>query len=142
MEGLNLHKWCAVAQVLVRWALQHGTVVIPKASSESHLRSNLEALDWELPQEEYKELSSLKFQVGVRTLHGCLVQCNTSHVVVDAVMRLSDLGGFLGMGCAFRGTPVSADLAKERLFSDCCSVCCHLRSHVACRRAWWTAACG
>ena len=53
-------------QVLVRWALQHGTVVIPKASSESHLRSNLEALDWELPQEDYKALSSLKFQVRLR----------------------------------------------------------------------------
>lgn len=53
-----------VVQVLVRWALQHGTIVIPKASSEAHLRSNLEALDWELPQEDMKALSSLKFQVG------------------------------------------------------------------------------
>ena len=50
-------------QVLVRWALQHGTSVIPKASSEEHLRSNLEALQWELPQAEFKALSSVAYQV-------------------------------------------------------------------------------
>ena len=48
----------------MRWGLQHGTAVIPRASSESHLRSNLEALDWELPSEDYKALSSFEFQVS------------------------------------------------------------------------------
>ena len=52
------------AQVLVRWGLQHGTAVIPRASSEAHLRSNLGALDWELPQEDFEALSSFEFQVG------------------------------------------------------------------------------
>jgi diketogulonate reductase-like aldo/keto reductase len=51
-------------QVLVRWALQHGTSVIPKASSESHMRSNLDVLNWPLPEDDFKALSSLKFQVG------------------------------------------------------------------------------
>ena len=51
-------------QVLVRWALQHGTAVVPRASGEAHLRSNLEALDWELPLEDFQALSSFEFQVG------------------------------------------------------------------------------
>jgi diketogulonate reductase-like aldo/keto reductase len=53
----------AATQVLVRWALQHGTSVIPKASSEEHLRSNLDALQWELPTPEFKALSSIPYQV-------------------------------------------------------------------------------
>jgi Aldo/keto reductase family len=52
-------------QVLIRWALQNGTSVIPKASSEAHLRSNLEVLNWELSPEDFKELSSIEYQVHV-----------------------------------------------------------------------------
>lgn len=51
-------------QVLVRWGIQHGTSVIPKASSEAHLRSNLDILNWEIPKDDFKALSSLKFQVN------------------------------------------------------------------------------
>ena len=47
----------------MRWALQHGTSVIPKASSEDHLRSNLDALQWELPEKEYSAVSSIAYQV-------------------------------------------------------------------------------
>ena len=53
-----------IAQVLVRWALQHGTAVVPRASGEAHLRSNLGALDWELPPEDFQALSSFEFQAG------------------------------------------------------------------------------
>jgi diketogulonate reductase-like aldo/keto reductase len=36
------------AQVLIRWFLQKRMIVVPKASSEAHLRDNLGALGWEL----------------------------------------------------------------------------------------------
>lgn len=50
------------AQVLIAWALQHGTSVIPKSSGEDHLKSNLEAATWQLPEEDYKILVSLDYQ--------------------------------------------------------------------------------
>lgn len=40
-----------VAQVCVRWLLQQQMIVIPKASSEQHLRENLQALEFELSPE-------------------------------------------------------------------------------------------
>ena len=51
-----------VGQVLVRWALQHGTSVIPKSTNADRIRGNLDVLDWELSQEDYEALSSLRFQ--------------------------------------------------------------------------------
>lgn len=50
-------------QVLVRWALQHGTSVIPKSTSPTRIRGNLQgALGWELAAEQYVALASLPFQ--------------------------------------------------------------------------------
>jgi diketogulonate reductase-like aldo/keto reductase len=51
-----------VGQILVRWALQHGTSVIPKSTNPDRLRGNLDVFDWELSTTEYAKLSSLKFQ--------------------------------------------------------------------------------
>ena len=48
----------------MRWGLQNGNALIPRASSESHLRSNMDALNWELSPEEFEALSSFKFQVA------------------------------------------------------------------------------
>lgn len=50
------------AQILIRWGLQHGTSVIPKATSEAHLKSNLEVLEWTLPNSDYDAISSIQFQ--------------------------------------------------------------------------------
>ena len=49
-------------QVLVRWALQHGTSVIPKSTSPARITGNLDVLNWELPAEQYAALSTLRFQ--------------------------------------------------------------------------------
>jgi alcohol dehydrogenase (NADP+) len=51
-----------VGQVLVRWALQHGTSVIPKSTNPGRLRGNLDVFDWELSPKDYSRLSSFKFQ--------------------------------------------------------------------------------
>ncbi len=47
------------AQVILRWLLQKGIPAIPKASSEKHLRENLEIFDFSLTDKEMEELDGL-----------------------------------------------------------------------------------
>jgi diketogulonate reductase-like aldo/keto reductase len=47
------------AQVCLRWGLQKGTVVIPKSSSENHLKENLAVFDWEISQGDMKKIDLL-----------------------------------------------------------------------------------
>uniref|UniRef100_A0A1D1ZZK1 NADP-dependent oxidoreductase domain-containing protein n=1 Tax=Auxenochlorella protothecoides TaxID=3075 RepID=A0A1D1ZZK1_AUXPR len=49
-------------QVLIRWALQHGTSVIPKSTSPARIAGNLQVLDWELTEEDMAALSTLPVQ--------------------------------------------------------------------------------
>ena len=48
------------AQVLLRWGLQHGLIVLPKSSSETRLAENLASLDFELGPEEMSSLDALE----------------------------------------------------------------------------------
>jgi len=47
------------AQVLIRWSLQHGLVVIPKSIHEERIRQNSEVFDFQLESEDMKLLDSL-----------------------------------------------------------------------------------
>lgn len=47
------------AQVILRWIVQKGIPVVPKASSEAHLKENLNIFDFELSEEEMADLDSL-----------------------------------------------------------------------------------
>jgi diketogulonate reductase-like aldo/keto reductase len=47
------------AQVLVRWHLQHGVVVIPKSSQEDRIRSNADVADLVLTEADMAELDAL-----------------------------------------------------------------------------------
>jgi 2,5-diketo-D-gluconate reductase A len=47
------------AQVLIRWSLQLGNVVIPRSSSPERVKSNLEVFDFELTDEEMATLNGL-----------------------------------------------------------------------------------
>ena len=47
------------AQVALRWAVQHGHIVIPKAATEAHLRDNLEVFGFELTPEEMRRIDDL-----------------------------------------------------------------------------------
>lgn len=47
------------AQVLIRWALQHGTVVIPKSSNPGRIAANAQVYDFELTGGEMRELDGL-----------------------------------------------------------------------------------
>jgi diketogulonate reductase-like aldo/keto reductase len=48
-----------VGQVILRWLLQQNISVLPKSSSESRMRSNLEVTDFSLTSEEIESLKSL-----------------------------------------------------------------------------------
>ena len=40
------------AHVALKWLLQKGMIVIPKASSKEHLQANLDVFDWSLSESE------------------------------------------------------------------------------------------
>lgn len=47
------------AQVVIRWALQHGFVVIPKSSLAEHIRANLDVFDFAIADEDMDQLDGL-----------------------------------------------------------------------------------
>ncbi len=47
------------AQVALRWLLQQDMIVIPKATSEAHLRENMDIFDWELSPEQDQRIRAL-----------------------------------------------------------------------------------
>lgn len=49
----------SAGQVILRWIVQKGIPVIPKASSEPHLKENFEIFDFALTQEEMGELDAI-----------------------------------------------------------------------------------
>lgn len=51
------------AQVLLRWATQRGLAVIPKSNNPDRLLSNLKVNDFDLSQEDFKEISKLDIEL-------------------------------------------------------------------------------
>ena len=47
------------AQICLRWGLQKGVVVIPKSSSEKHLKENFDVFDWNIPQGDMERIDLL-----------------------------------------------------------------------------------
>lgn len=47
------------AQVILRWNLQKGVIVIPGSSNPEHIRENLDILDFQLTDEEMERINSL-----------------------------------------------------------------------------------
>ena len=59
LGGIGSKHGKTAAQVALRWLLQKGLIVIPKASSDPHLRENLDLFDWELTPEEMETINNL-----------------------------------------------------------------------------------
>lgn len=49
----------SVAQVILRWNLQKGVVVIPGSSNPAHIQENTEIYDFALSKEEMKQINAL-----------------------------------------------------------------------------------
>ncbi|MFP4345698.1 MAG: aldo/keto reductase [Anaerolineales bacterium] len=47
------------AQILIRWALEHDVVVIPKSSDKQHIRDNADIFDFEISEEDMCRLDDL-----------------------------------------------------------------------------------
>ncbi|MFA5629113.1 MAG: aldo/keto reductase [Dehalococcoidales bacterium] len=48
----------STAQILIRWSLQSGLVVIPKASSLKHIQENADVFDFEISAEDMQKVTS------------------------------------------------------------------------------------
>lgn len=58
------------AQVILRWHLQRGDVIIPKSSRPEGMAANLDILDWRLEAEDVAALEALdRGEAGRRTAH-------------------------------------------------------------------------
>ena len=78
MEATEVQRIAAAvgkspAQVLIRWAVQRGTSVVPKSVTPSRIEANLDVLSWALDDTQMAEISAMEPQV--RLLHGQFL-CN------------------------------------------------------------------
>ncbi len=49
-------------QVALRWLIQKGIIVIPKASSETHLKENMEIFDFKLSKEQMEDIDDIQIR--------------------------------------------------------------------------------
>uniref|UniRef100_A0A7N0T6Q9 NADP-dependent oxidoreductase domain-containing protein n=1 Tax=Kalanchoe fedtschenkoi TaxID=63787 RepID=A0A7N0T6Q9_KALFE len=52
-------------QVLVKWAIQRGTSVIPKSTNPARMKENIMVYDWEIPEQDFQALCSIPDQKRV-----------------------------------------------------------------------------
>lgn len=50
-------------QVLVKWAIQRGTSVIPKSTNPNRIKENVVVFNWQVPEQDFKALSNIPDQV-------------------------------------------------------------------------------
>lgn len=59
LKGIAADHGKTVGQVILRWNVQRGVIVIPKSTHEERIRENFDIWDFELNEEEMKQISSL-----------------------------------------------------------------------------------
>jgi methylglyoxal/glyoxal reductase len=64
---------CSPAQLLIRWAIQHDVVAIPKASNPTHIKENAQVFDFSITNEDMISLNNLN-----ENLHLCWDPTNVS----------------------------------------------------------------
>ncbi len=47
------------AQILLNWAIQRGTIAIPKSTKKEHIKNNIEIFDFELTAQEIDQINVL-----------------------------------------------------------------------------------
>ncbi|XP_027353339.1 aldose reductase [Abrus precatorius] len=76
-------------QVLVNWAIQRGTSVIPKSTNPDRIKGNVCVFNWELPEQDFRALSSIQDQVR-RVLDGEDLFVNKSAGPIRSVADIWD----------------------------------------------------
>ncbi|HUC59039.1 MAG TPA: aldo/keto reductase, partial [Streptosporangiaceae bacterium] len=59
ITGIAAARGKTPAQVILRWHIQHGTIVIPKSARPERMAENLAVLDFELSAEEIAAVDAL-----------------------------------------------------------------------------------
>lgn len=49
----------STAQILIRWGLQKGLIIIPKSENKNHIKENLEVFDFEIKDHDMQKLDGL-----------------------------------------------------------------------------------
>ena len=57
----------SVAQILIRWAVERGTSVIPKSATPTNIKNNIDVFDFQLTEADLKKIASL--DRGYRFVH-------------------------------------------------------------------------
>jgi diketogulonate reductase-like aldo/keto reductase len=47
------------AQVVLKWAVERGVVVLPKSTSTAHIEANLDLFDWEMDEADLRRLDDV-----------------------------------------------------------------------------------
>ena len=70
LKGIAAKYNKSVGQVLLRWNVQRGVVVVPKSTHVERIKENIDIFDFELNEEEMKQISSLNMGYsGSRAKH-------------------------------------------------------------------------
>jgi diketogulonate reductase-like aldo/keto reductase len=59
LHAISEHHAKTPAQVMLRWAIQHGTVPIPKSTHPSRIKENFKVFNFELADEEMRTIDRL-----------------------------------------------------------------------------------
>ncbi len=57
------------AQIVLRWGIQVGAIVIPKASSRKHLKENIRVFGWELDRGDVEKINGIKTEKRLVNQH-------------------------------------------------------------------------
>jgi diketogulonate reductase-like aldo/keto reductase len=67
LKEIAINHKKTVAQVILRWHIQRGIIIIPKSSNPKRIKENIQLFDFELSSEEMKKIS--KLNTGKRYSH-------------------------------------------------------------------------
>lgn len=59
LEEIGRKAGKSASQVMLRWALQHGTVPLPRSSQEDHIRENFDVFDFQLSNEDMEAIDKI-----------------------------------------------------------------------------------